>query len=180
MFLCSCSSLTTLPKTLGQKVDLFYAHNKSFEEDVFFSKKPQKILLDSLNSVLINLLDSLPRVRYILLKIWKMVRRYMFFFPKELLKKIPTTCRMPFWQPWWSVFAEKPKYFAVNERKWWKILIFSKKFFSSKLSFGHLDIRYDDPSEMFLPEVGNLLLELGKWIRSYVFKFFSQTLPLDT
>ena len=43
------------------------------------------------------------------------------FFPKELLKKFPRTRRMPFWQPWWSVFAEKPKCFAVNERKWWKI-----------------------------------------------------------
>ena len=104
----------------------------------------------------------------------------MSFFPKELLKKFPRTRRMPFWQLWWSVFAEKPKYFAVNERKWWKFLIFSKNFFSSKLSYGHLDIRCDDPTEMFLPEVANLLLKLGNWIRIYVFKFFSQTLLLDT
>ena len=39
---------------------------------------------------------------------------------------------MPFWQPWWSVFAKKPKYFPVNERKWSRISIFWKKFFFLK------------------------------------------------
>ena len=130
MFTCSCSSLTTLPKTFRQKVDFFMLKMQKFWGRRIFFKKTSKF-----SSRIVKLSFDIPAgffaesAIFFLLKIWKMVKRYMFFFPKELLKKNPRTCRMPFWQPWWSVFAEKPKYFAVNERKWWKFLNFSKNFF---------------------------------------------------
>ena len=51
---------------------------------------------------------------------------------KKFLKTFPRTKRMPFWQPWQSVLAEKPKYSPFNELKWSKSLIFSKKVFFLK------------------------------------------------
>ena len=71
---------------------------ESYQEDVIFSKKPQKILLESLNSVLIYLLDSLPRVRNVFAQHLKNGKKGICsFFPKELLKKFPRTRKMPYW-----------------------------------------------------------------------------------
>ena len=67
-FLPNCSSVVVAvwqpyQKLSGKSWFVLCSKSKRYEEDGFFSNKPRKIL-DSLNSVLINPLDSLPRVRY--------------------------------------------------------------------------------------------------------------------
>ena len=88
------------------------------------------------------------------------------------------TRKIHFWQPWRRVFTEKPEYFPAKVRK----QNFFRRILSPVRSSGYRKIRYDDPAEIFLPEVPNLLLELRKWIRINFFRKtnFAQTLPLDT
>ena len=152
---------------------------KSFEKDVFFSKTPQKILLESLNSVLINLLDSLPRVRTFFAQNLKNGEKaYVLFSPKSYSKSSLGHVEFLFDNPD-EVFLPRNRNVLLSMNENDEKFNPFEKFFSSKLSSGHLNIRYENPTEMFLPEVAKLLLELRNWIRIYVFnKFFSQTLPL--
>ena len=91
-FLPNCSSVVVAvwqpyQNLSGKSWVVLWSKCKSYEEDVFFSIKAQKILLESLNSVLINLLDSLPRVRNFFaqnLKNGKMA--YVLFSPKSYSK----------------------------------------------------------------------------------------------
>ena len=69
-------------------------------------------------------------------------------------------------------FCQEAEIFSGQWTKMIKIFNLLEKKISSKLFSGHLDIRYDNPTEIFLPKVANLLLELVNWIKIYVFKVF--------
>ena len=135
MFLCCGSSLTILQKAFRQnaKFGLFFfcSHFKSDEEVAFSQKKPQsskhssgavKLSFDETDGNFCRKYENLFS------KIGKGKKIYVLF-RKKLLKTFPRTRRIPFRQTWRSVFAEKPKYFLVNEMQWSKRLILSKKSF---------------------------------------------------
>ena len=70
LFLPNCSSVVVAvwqpyQKLSGIKLICFMLKKQKLWGRCIFFKKTSKILLDSLNSVLINLLDSLPRDRYL-------------------------------------------------------------------------------------------------------------------
>ena len=93
-FLPNCSSVVVAvwqpyQKIFGKKLICFMLKMQKFWGGCFFSKKPQKILLDSLNSVLINLLDSLPRVRYFFAQSLKNGKKINVLFPQRVTQKVP-------------------------------------------------------------------------------------------
>ena len=115
-------------------VCFFCSHFKSDEEVAFSQKKPQsskhssgavKLSFDETDGNFCRKYENLFS------KIGKGKKIYVLF-RKKLLKTFPRTRRIPFRQTWRSVFAEKPKYFLVNEMQWSKRLILSKKVFFLK------------------------------------------------
>ena len=82
------------------------------------------------------------------IKVWKRWKVTFSYSSKEFLKTFPGTRRNHFWKPCRSVFFQRPKFFSVNVRKWFKKFFF-KLFFSSVRSSGHLKCRLYEPAETF-------------------------------
>ena len=137
MFLCCGSSLTILQKAFRQNANfgLFFCSNFKSDEEVAFSQKIPHSSKHS--SVAVKLSFDKPDGNFcreydiFFSKIGKGKEIYVLYL-KKFLKTFPRTKRMPFWQPWRSVLAEKPKLSPFNELKWSKSLIFSKKVFFLK------------------------------------------------
>ena len=88
MLFCGCSSLTILPKKFRQKsICIFCSKCESDEENVFFSKKRQKILLELLNSVLISLLEIIAESPKFFFSKSGNGKKIYFLFPKKSCSK---------------------------------------------------------------------------------------------
>ena len=93
-FLPNCSSVVVAvwqpyQKLPGKKLICFMLKMRKLWRRSFFSKKPQNILLDSLNSVLISLLDFLPRVRNFLVHNLKNGKKIFVLFPQRVTQNDP-------------------------------------------------------------------------------------------
>ena len=102
-------------------------------------------------------------------------KMYLLCFSEKLLKMNPSTGRKQFAQPCQKFLPESRNFFRSFHKTIRTAKIFSKKYFSSKVSYGHVGFSFDI-------SVGNLLTKnwkvrpINENEKKYI--FFSKILPL--